>query len=388
MPTTRSPRSTDGAAEVIEFSGPDALASFTTAVSLHAHTNHSREVMAIIPSYLDRIPVVAPLARLEMRAYERRHGRPVNFSKGWWTPPVAPEDVLDSESDQITRVLGLVPIVSITDHDSIAACLALQRTRASVPVPISFEWTVPFGHGFFHLGVHNLAPARARDLAARLGGYTRHPGSTPLAGLLAELNGDPRTLVVLNHPLWDLAGVGETEHRASLRKFVAQHGDDLHAVELNGYRSWRENSGVIELAKTFDLPLVSGGDRHGSAPNSLLNLTTARSFGQFALEIRIRRRSVMLVMPDYRRSLIARKLAVAGDATRHYPAYPPGQRSWTDRVSYESEGVVRPLSDHWPDGGPLWVRSAMRAFEMSTRVPLLPLASLLAWLAGASESVR
>jgi hypothetical protein len=91
-------------------------------------------------------------------------------------------------------------------------------------------------------------------------------------------------------------------------------------------------------------------------------------------------------MADYRRSLVARKLAAAADATRRYPTRPAGQRCWTDRVSYEREGVIRPLSDHWRDGGPWWVRSAIRTFEISTRAPLLPLVSVLVWLAGASRS--
>jgi hypothetical protein len=99
----------------------EALAPFTTAVSLHAHTRYSREVMALIPSYLDRIPVVAPLARREMQAYARRHGRPIDFSKGWWNPPVEPGEVVASESEQIAGTLGLAPIVSITDHDTIEA---------------------------------------------------------------------------------------------------------------------------------------------------------------------------------------------------------------------------------------------------------------------------
>ena len=48
----------------------------------------------------------------------------------------------------------------------------------------------------------------------------------------------------------------------------------------NGYRSWRENRDVCLLAHTWRLPIVSGGDRHGRAPNSLLNLTRARTFGR------------------------------------------------------------------------------------------------------------
>jgi hypothetical protein len=371
---------------LLEFDRFMALAPNTTAVSLHAHTNCSREVMTPVPPYLARIPVVAPMARREMYAYRRRHGEPVDFAKGWWQPPVAPEAVLASEVSQITRTLGLRPIVSITDHDSIDAGLALNRTARSRCLPLSLEWTVPCDHGFFHLGVHNLRPASAVEIYRALAAYTRRPDATCLPGLLETLHADPETLVILNHPLWDLAGIGSTDHVSLLRRFLVDHGERIHALELNGYRSWKENVGVSQLAAALSLPMISGGDRHGCAPNTLLNLTTATSFGDFSREVRESRRSAILVMPEYRRALVARKLAVAADATRHYPSHPSGQRHWTDRVSYEHNGVVRPLSDRWPGGGPLWIRSAMRAFQLATSAPVLPLLCTLVWLVGASTS--
>ena len=100
--------------------------------------------MTVVPPYLERIPLVAPLARREIRAYQRRHGELIDFTKGWWQPPVRPEDVLASEVAQIRRVLRLNPIVSITDHDTIEACLVLQGAERRPCMPLSFEWTVPF----------------------------------------------------------------------------------------------------------------------------------------------------------------------------------------------------------------------------------------------------
>ena len=41
---------------------------FRSAVSLHSHTSHSREVMADLPTYIERIPVVAAFYEREMRA--------------------------------------------------------------------------------------------------------------------------------------------------------------------------------------------------------------------------------------------------------------------------------------------------------------------------------
>jgi hypothetical protein len=160
----------------------------------------------------------------------------------------------------------------------------------------------------------------------------------------------------------------------------------IHVLELNGYRSWRENRVLRALAEAYPLPLISGGDRHGCTPNALLNLTTAASFGEFVQEIRDGRQSVIHVMPEYRTSLVARKLTSAADATRQYPAYPPGQQRWTDRVSYERHGAAQSLSGVWPGGGPIWVRVAMRAFQLGASAPLLPLLRTTVWLAGAATS--
>jgi hypothetical protein len=375
-------------ATVLEFRGPATLAGHTTAVSLHAHTNRSNEGMANVSRYLERIPLVAPLVRRQLRVYLRRNGESVDFKKGWWHPPVDPQTVLASETSQIRQALGLRPVVSITDHDSIDAGLELQRQHSHALVPLSFEWTVPFHQGFFHLGVHNLRSESATRRFQALSAYTHAPDAARLAGLLEALNSDRETLVVLNHPLWDLAGIGSADHVALLRRFLVDHGDMIHGLELNGYRSSRENSGVRTLAEAYALPLISGGDRHGCAPNALLNVTTATSFGEFAREIRERRQSVILVMPQYRTSLVARKLTSAADTMREYPFYPPGQQRWTDRVSYERHGTVRSLSVAWPRGGPLWVRAAVRAFQLGASAPLLPLLRTTVWLAGAATPDR
>jgi hypothetical protein len=153
---------------LLEFRGSATLADFATAVSLHAHTNRSKEVMTAVPRYLERIPLVAPLVRREMRADARRNGRSVDFTKGWWHPPVSPHAVLESETSQILRVLEFRPLVSITDHDNIDAGLELQREHPCELVPLSFEWTVPYYSGFFHLGVHNLRSESASAVVSAL----------------------------------------------------------------------------------------------------------------------------------------------------------------------------------------------------------------------------
>jgi hypothetical protein len=363
-----------------------ALADVTAAVSLHAHTYYSSESMARIPAYLDRIPVVARLFRREMHAYVERNGTAPDFSKGWWHPPCSPAEVLMSETAQIVEYLGLTPLVSITDHDSIAAGLELRRIPRSVQTPVSLEWTVPFDEGFLHFGVHNLSPEAASARFVQLSSYTAHPATATLRAALNDLHADPEVLVVLNHPLWDLAGVGAAAHVALLKRFLAAHGQRIHAMELNGYRSWRENSAVSSLAAAWHLPLVAGGDRHGASPNSLLNLTTAASFADFVREVREDRRTELLVMPEYRENLVARKLQVARDVIRPDRTLPPGRQRWTDRVTCECEGTVGPMSEHWPDGGPRWVRSAVGMFLLLTSPAGMPALRVLTELIGASTS--
>jgi len=363
------------------------IASYGSAVSLHAHTSRSREVLTDAPKYLDRIPLVAPLVRREVQAYACRNGFPIDFKKAWWHPPLSGEEVFDSEALQIRDRLGVQPLVSITDHNSIDANLRLVAQPRS-RVPISVEWTVPFDRGFFHLGVHNLKPDSAvRDMRT-LAAYTETPAEAQLADLLEMLAADRETLVVLNHPLWDLAGIGPAHHVRLLRDFLAEHLGRIHAFELNGYRSRRENDAVKTLAEVYSMPLISGGDRHGCAPNSLLNLTMASRFGEFADEVRLERHSVVVAMPHYRAELVTRKLAVAADAMRSFPGHPSGKRLWTNRVSYEEEGQVQTLADSWPDGGPPWVRLTVKAFQLGTSAPMLPLTRMLVRLAGASNSHR
>jgi hypothetical protein len=372
---------------VIDFEGSRSITGFRTGVSLHAHTRWSNEALTGVPAYLDRIPVVARFVKREVQAYFDRNGRPIDFAKAWWHPAVDAWSVYESETGQIRRTLGLEAMVSITDHDCLEACFELRQSHPDAPpVPLSFEWTAPFGDTFFHFGVHNLQPDSLPTLFGALTAYTQAPTPEALPALLASLNDDPNVLLVLNHPLWDLAGVGHDRHVVLLHRLLNEHGRLVHALELNGYRSWSENQAVIPLARTYGVPLVSGGDRHGCSVNSLLNLTNAGSFAEFAREIRDRHESVILVMPAYRQELVTRKLRVLGDTIRACPQNPPGQRWWADRVTYEEDGAVHALSEEWVNGGPAWVRLTVGAFRAGTSTPMLPLFRAVVWLTRAACS--
>ena len=353
---------------------------FGAVVSLHAHTHHSREVLADLPPYITRIPVVGRCFEQEL---DRRRAldEAVDFSKGWWHPPVTPRAVFESETTQIDRRFGLDSIVSVTDHDDVAAGVELQRLFAAGRAPVSLEWTVPYREGFFHLGVHNLPGQAASQWFTRLSSFTAGASDERLIDLLRALH-VAEVLIVLNHPLWDLGGAGEQLHAVRLREFLDAHESTLHAVEINGYRSREENGGVRRLSAERGLPLISGGDRHAFAPNALLNLTRAKSFGEFAAEVRDGV-SHIVVMPEYQEHLTTRILASVADVLGSYRVSSSRWQRWTDRVSCDACGAIRPLSDHWPNGGPLWVRSSVAVFRMlASPFPLRVWRAGLEWLDG------
>lgn len=355
-------------------SGAHARHGWQHAVSLHCHTHCSKEMLTFIPHYAARLPLIGPLYRREMARYERTYGRSVDYTKLWWTPPLTPRQVLDDETQAIARQLDLPALISLTDHDDIEAGLRLQVLDATRRVPLSLEWTVPCGGGFFHFGIHNLPAAQATTIKEALLAYTRQaPGFPPLDELLTWLNEFPGVLIVLNHPLWDIECLGAAQHNAALQALLTAHATQLHALELNGYRTWTENQAVLALAQHHNLPVVSGGDRHGCRANSVLNLTRATSFDEFVAELREDKHSTVLLLPEYGESRLQRTLAAVADVLREYPQHPAGQRRWTERVFIDTEDKgVQPLAYYWPNGGPAWVRAALWTLRVAGSPQLKP----------------
>jgi hypothetical protein len=175
--------------------------------------------------------------------------------------------------------------------------------------------------------------------------YTAKPESGRLRDLLAGLVFDPKVLVVLNHPHWDAESIGPAEHRSSLKNFLQEFPREIHALELNGMRSRRENREVLSLAVQVGLPVVSGGDRHGCEPNATLNVTSAASFDEFVQEIREQRVSEIVLMPQFFEPLQLRLLENAWHALADAPGE-FGRRHWMTRVFAEEDGVVKPLSQY------------------------------------------
>jgi len=328
----------------------NATQDFRTGVSLHSHTNQSKETLDFLANLGNQYPIIRPLlSRLETRS-EGLHGIRVNYAASYWTPPMTPKLAFDLESRQIEK-LGMDSMVSLSDHDTIQAPMLLRTVPSARQIPVSVEWTAPYGIQSFHLGVHNLPSAKAQEWMQTLSDYTTNPSDARLTEILQALHDEPNVLVIFNHPLWDLYLVGQEKHDFLVNEFLQKNGAYMHALELNGLRNWDENRAVRRLAEMWNMLLITGGDRHGVEPNANINLTNAASFTEFVHEIRRERKSHVLFMPQYAEPWKYRLLQSTIDAVRHYPEFPQGSRTWDERVYHpDSNGVMRPLSELWPGG--------------------------------------
>ena len=315
---------------------------FRTGVSLHSHTMHSKEYLGRLPGYIAKFPIGSYILEREIGRLHLYEGRNFDFNKYFWTPPLSPREAYELESSQIRKMV-LLPLVSLSDHDNIEAGLHLKMLEGTACVPISVEWTVPFEETEFHVGVHNLPAAQATAWMKEFAAATAKPKTETLRGLLTALHGEPSVLVVLNHPYWDANSIGAQEHRKSVLSFLAKFLPFLHALELNGMRSHRENREVLLLGARLGMPVVSGGDRHGCEPNAVLNLTQATSFEEFVREVREQKRSEILLMPHFFEPLQLRLVENAWHALADAPGE-FGRRHWMTRVFIEEQGVTKALS--------------------------------------------
>ena len=324
---------------------PEIAGKYRTAVSLHSHTNQSKESLLFIPAFAEKWP----LLRWALKEQCKKSCRPVDFSQAYWTPPLPPKLAFELESNQIESSLELLSLVSLTDHDSIGAPTALRQLPDPVQIPFAVEWSVPYEGAVFHLGIHNLPESQAHLIMDDLAAYTSSPSAPRLMELLAALHENPEVLIVFNHPHWDQYGLGTATFRHKVDLFLQSHVQFLHAFELNAMRSWTENKGVMQLAAVWQRPLISGGDRHGCEPSGALNLTCATSFSAFVDEIRVEQFSHIVFMPQYAEVLGIRFMQTVIDTIRDYPDHPAGSRRWDERVFHMDfeAGYYRPLSALW-----------------------------------------
>ncbi|HXM92252.1 MAG TPA: hypothetical protein VN974_11935 [Candidatus Dormibacteraeota bacterium] len=324
---------------------PEIAGKYRAAVSLHSHTNFSKESLHFIPAFAEKWPIL----RRALDKQCQKSCRPVDFSTAYWRPPVSAKVGFELESKQIEHQLDLMSLVSLTDHDSMGAPMSLRQLSDSIQIPLSVEWSVPFEDAVFHLGVHNLPENLAAGIMEDLAEYTRDPCKDRLVELMAALHELPEVLIVFNHPLWDQLGPGELPFQLALERFLQGHVEFLHAFELNAMRKWGENKRVVQLSELWRRPVVSGGDRHGCEPSGAVNLTRAANFSLFVQEIREKQLSHVLFMPQYAEPRSLRFWQTVIDVLREYPEYPLGSRRWDERVFHIDcyTGCDSPLSALW-----------------------------------------
>jgi hypothetical protein len=351
----------------------DSARGYSTGISLHSHTNQSKETLDFLANFGTEYAWVRKLIHTAENRAKQGYGIAINYAASYWTPPLTPRLAFDLESRQIEKI-ELSPLVSITDHDTISAPMLLRTVASARHIPVSVEWSAPFGGDqSFHLGIHNLPSETGAAWMKTFEEYTAAPSEARLTEILAALHALPNVLIVFNHPMWDLYIIGKEKHRQRVRDFMTANGQYMHALELNGLRSWEENREVKQMAKDYNMLLISGGDRHGMEPNANVNLSNAASFTEFVHEVRYEGRSHVLFMPQYAEPWKHRILQSTLDAIRNYPDFPQGSRTWDERVYHpDMNGVVRPLSELWPGDGraPYYLRWVLDAVRMMGSAPV------------------
>ncbi len=222
---------------------PQAARGFTTGVSLHSHTNQSRETLDFIAELSRDWGFLQPVMRWAEGRSNRSSGIKPDYAQGYWTPPLTPRLAFDLESSQIENQLQIPALVSLPITTTSTRLYCFASVPSARHIPVSVEWTVPFHESAFHIGIHNLPSATGQQWMERFRAFTaiplaeRHPSL--LRGIFAELDEIPQVLIVFNHPIWDLYRVGRERHDVLVNEFLAVYGQFIHALELNGLRDWK-----------------------------------------------------------------------------------------------------------------------------------------------------
>ena len=112
----------------------DAAKGFRAGVSLHSHTNQSKETLDFLANLGNQYPAIRPLlTRLERRS-EETAGPRVNYAASYWTPPMTPQLAFDLESRQIETLVWPLwfqsPITTTSTHQ---CCCGRFQAREEFP---------------------------------------------------------------------------------------------------------------------------------------------------------------------------------------------------------------------------------------------------------------
>ena len=267
---------------------------FKLPVSLHGHSYHSEEILGRMNQIM-KLPVLNVIHELFNHEFRAKAHDDLNYEDLHYCPPISPEEIHAMELNNV-KFMGFEDILlTITDHDKIAACHELQETRPDLipKTSISEELTVFFNHQSIHLGVHGIPVRESEQIHSQLQMLCKKRDFDSVFDLLKATG----CLVILNHPLWHLKMVGDFDSVVSI--FMKRYKQFIHALEFNGLRTKSENCKVIDWARSLQLPLIGGGDRHTPIPSLVMAASfEADNFNDYIEEVKSGR-GVVLGKNDY-----------------------------------------------------------------------------------------
>jgi hypothetical protein len=272
---------------------PHPAREFSCAVSPHSHSHHSIETMGFLNQVV-KLRFMRPFRGLLQDAFGLAGIADLNYADIFYRSPLSVEDVLRTESAS-AATLGFAGVhLGITDHDEVAGSTELLRTHPEVAHrnPLGEEISIYFDDYLFHLGVTGMPAAGIEQLHGGLQAAARERRLDDLFEMLHASG----SLVVFNHPLvpWGK----DIGRKIPAEALLSRYGWAIHALEYNGMRSREENDRVLELARHVGKPVVGGGDSHLLLASSVLSLTQAASYKEFAEEVK-EGRAVPLVLPTF-----------------------------------------------------------------------------------------
>ena len=276
---------------------PQPAQEFAFAVSPHNHSCHSIENLASLNQVV-KLWFMRPFRHVLQWAFGLAPVRDLDYAEVYYRAPLTVEDVFLTESAGVAP-LGFDGVhLGITDHDEVAGSVELLRKHPANAhrTPLGEELSIRFQNYLFHLGVTDLPESGVEETHASLQAAARAERLDDLFEILRASG----CLVVLNHPLvpWSKEKDSAPHRKIPVEELLQRYGWAIHALEYNGMRGQKENDCVLELAKHVNKPVVGGGDSHLLLASSVLSLSQAATYRDFAAEVK-EGRAVPLVTPPY-----------------------------------------------------------------------------------------
>jgi hypothetical protein len=260
---------------------PHPAREFGFAVSLHNHSQHSIENMAFLNEVV-KLNFMRPLRGILQSSFGLAAIPDLNYADIFYRSPLSVEDVFTTESVSAAQ-LGFHGVhLGITDHDEVSGSVELARLHPEEAQrnPLGEEISIRFDDYLFHIGVTGLPEPSVQQIHADLQAAAKENRLDDLFEMLRTAD----ALVVFNHPLvpWGK----DPGRKIPAEELLRRYGWAIHALEYNGMRSRAENDRVLELARHAGKPVIGGGDSHLLLASSVLALTHAASFAEFAAEVK------------------------------------------------------------------------------------------------------